>query len=257
MNRMKIEQVAAQLFTIREALKTPKDIAASMKRIAAIGYKAVQVSGMGPIPEAELVKILAGEGLTCCATHEGNILDAPQAVVDRLSKLNCKYTAVPSPGKLPLQTDVDLRHFISKINEAGRVLREGGKVLTYHNHHVEFKRIGGMLILEAIYSGTDPKDLGGEIDTYWVQYGGGDPAAWCRRLKGRLPLLHMKDYRITADNKPDFAEIGHGNLDWKSIIREADAAGCEWYMVEQDMCPGDPFVSLKHSFDYIKEHLCT
>jgi sugar phosphate isomerase/epimerase len=48
-----------------------------------------------------------------------------------------------------------------------------------------------------------------------------------------------------------------GNLDWRAIVREADAAGCEWYMVEQDMCPGDPFASLKQSFDYIREHLCT
>ena len=31
---------------------------------------AVQVSGMEPVAEEELMKILDGEGLICCATHE-------------------------------------------------------------------------------------------------------------------------------------------------------------------------------------------
>ena len=94
---MQISQVGVQLYTLRDFLKTPADIAASMKKVRAIGYEAVQVSGMGPIEEGELVKILASEGLVCAATHEGSndILDDPAKIVDRLGKLNCKYTAYP------------------------------------------------------------------------------------------------------------------------------------------------------------------
>ncbi|RKX34780.1 MAG: sugar phosphate isomerase/epimerase, partial [Verrucomicrobia bacterium] len=44
---MKINQVAAQLYTLRDHIKTPADIAASMKKVREIGYTAVQVSGMG------------------------------------------------------------------------------------------------------------------------------------------------------------------------------------------------------------------
>ena len=61
---MKIEQVALQLYTLREHLGTPDEIAASLKKVAAIGYNAVQASGMGPIKESELKAILDGEGLT-------------------------------------------------------------------------------------------------------------------------------------------------------------------------------------------------
>ena len=67
---MKKSQIAAQLFTLRDFLKTPEDIAASLRKVKQIGYDAVQVSGMGPVAEEELVKILDGEGLICCATHE-------------------------------------------------------------------------------------------------------------------------------------------------------------------------------------------
>ena len=111
-------------------------------------------------------------------------------------------------------------------------------------------------MLEHLYALTDARYLQGEPDTYWVQYGGGDPVDWCERLQGRLPILHLKDYAIGADARPTFAAVGQGNLDWPRIIDAADAAGCRWYAVEQDTCPGDPFESLRQSFDYIQGQLC-
>ena len=258
---MKIQQVAAQLFTLRNAIKTPQDIAASMKRVREMGYQAVQVSGMGPIAEEELMKILDGEGLTCCATHEGTqrILEHPEEIVERLDKLNCTYTAVPSPGGMPLGTADDVRAYVSAMDEAGKVLREGGKVLTYHNHHIEFMRIDGTLILDTIYDESDPRNLQGELDTHWVQAGGGEPTAWCRKLKGRLPLLHLKDYGLDGDRNRVFKEIGYGNLHWETIIPAAEEAGCEWFIVEQDSnwTNDDPFESLRLSFEYIRDTLCS
>lgn len=254
---MKINQVAAQLYTVRNYLKTPADIAASLKKVRAIGYEAVQVSGMGPMVEEELNQILEGEGLVCCATHEPGdvILKEPAQVVERLQKLRCKHTAYPYPSGVDFSSLASVRHLIAGLNAAGRVLNENGQVLAYHNHGHEFRRIKNKTILELIYKQTDPRYLQGEIDTYWVQYGGGDPVDWCRRLKNRLPLLHMKDFAIDAENKPVFAEIGRGNLCWKKIIAMAEKSGCEWFIVEQDTCAGDPFDSLRISFEYIKAKL--
>jgi sugar phosphate isomerase/epimerase len=98
--------------------------------------------------------------------------------------------------------------------------------------------------------------LQGEIDTYWVQYGGGNSTAWCHRLQNRLPLIHLKDYGLTTESEPVFREIGYGNLDFKEIVPAAEKAGCEWFIIEQDTCPGSPFDSLQLSFQYIKENLC-
>jgi sugar phosphate isomerase/epimerase len=256
---MKISQVAVQLYTLRDFLKTPADIAASLKKVAAIGYQAVQVSGMGLIPESELNAILKGEGLICCATHEPakTIREQPEIVVERLKKLDCRYTAYPHAAGVDWSKREDVDKMIADLNHAGEVLRQAGKVLTYHNHAIEFVPIAGTTALDYIYDKTDPQNLLGEIDTYWVQYGGGDPAAWCRKLKGRLPLLHMKDYVFTTHDKPAFAEIGRGTLNWPEIIQAAETSGCQWYIVEQDTCPGDQFDSLKMSYDYIAAHLVT
>ncbi len=255
---MKIEQVAAQLYTVRHFTKTPPDIAASMKRIRNIGYTAVQVSSMGPIPEEELLRILDGEGLVCCATHApgDRILQEPQRIVDSLRKLKCKHTAYPYPEGIKLDTVANVKEFATQLNAAGKVLHDAGMILSYHNHQVEFRRLDGRTILEIIFAETDPRYLKAEIDTYWVQYGGGSPLDWCKKLKKRLPLLHMKDFGMNANNQPTYCEIGNGNLGWKDIVKAAEKNGCEWFIIEQDTCPGDPFDSLKISFDYIQRELC-
>lgn len=254
---MQISQVAAQLYTVRDFLKTPSDIAHSMQKIRAIGYQSVQISGMGEIAESELNTILADHDLTCCATHEStqSLFETPELVVERLQKLGCKYTAVPSPGAYPIATLDDVIEYSLNIEKAGKVLQAAGQVLTYHNHHLEFRKLGGKTILDHIYDSTDAQAVQGELDTYWVHFGGGDVVAWCEKLHGRAPMIHLKDYGITDDNKVNFCEIGQGNLDFRKIIEAAESGGCEWFIVEQDTTPGDPFDSLKTSFDYIAENL--
>jgi len=256
---MKTNQIAAQLYTVRDSLKTPAGIAQTLKKIRAIGYQAVQLSGLGPISELDLVALLQGEGLTCCATHEDSnlILNEPQRVVDHLGKLGCRITAYAWPAGIKFDTLADVKSFAARLNAAGKVLHGAGQVLCYHNHHIEFRRVAGKTVLEILFEETDPRYLQGEPDTYWVQNGGGDPVEWCERLKNRLPILHMKDYTVNAENKPTFAEIGNGNLNWKRIIAAAEKAGCEWFCIEQDTCPGDPFDSLKQSFDFTKRNLCS
>lgn len=254
---MKINQLGAQLYTLRDYLKSPKDIAQALQKVRQIGYEAVQVSGMAAIDEGELVKILDEQGLICAATHEpgDTILNNPQKVVERLAKLRCKYTAYPFPAGINMSSKSSVLDFAAKLNAAGKTLYEAGMVLTYHNHSIEFQRIEGKLIIDMIYDNTDPLYVQGEIDTYWVQHGGGNPAQWCQKLQDRLPLLHLKDYIITNGNVPTYAEIGSGNLDWQQIIPAAQKAGCQWYLVEQDVCPGSPFDSLQKSFCYVKEKI--
>jgi len=255
---MKVNQVAAQMYTLREFLKTPADIEQSLKKVKQIGYPAVQLSGLGPIADADLAALVKESGLICCATHESGerIVNDPAAIVRRLQTLGCTQTAYPWPAPA-LDTLEDVKVLARGLNAAGKVMHEAGITLSYHNHDIEFRRVGGKLILDVLYEETDPRYLQGEIDTYWVQHGGGDSADWCRKLKGRLPLLHLKDYGMAEAFKPTFLEIGYGNLNWKEIIAAADESGCQWFIVEQDVCARDPFESLKMSFEYLRDRCCS
>jgi sugar phosphate isomerase/epimerase len=254
---MKIDQVAAQLYTCRDLLKTPADIAKTLRRLREVGYTAVQVSGMGPIAEEELNKILDGEGLVCCATHESgdSILNHTGKVIERLQKLRCKFTAYPYPGGIDLSSEAVVDELIAKLETAGSAMAAAGLTLCYHNHNHEFRKLGGKTIFERIFEKTNPNHLQAEPDTFWVQYGGGDNVEWCEKLSGRLPLLHIKDYMVTPENTHAFCEIGAGNLNFSRIIAAAERSGCQWFIVEQDICPGDPVDSLRQSFEYIKANL--
>ena len=94
---MKLSQVAIQLYTLRQHCQTAADFAATAARVRAIGYTAVQISGAGPIPEAELVSICRNEGLTICATHEpgAQILDDTTRVIDRLHQAGIRAELLP------------------------------------------------------------------------------------------------------------------------------------------------------------------
>lgn len=257
---MNLDTLAVTLFTIRDHLRTAEDQAVSLKRLRDIGFRSVQVSAVGDTDYGELASMIADAGLSCCATHEKTamILDEPARAAERLGILGCRYTALPHPGGIDLGSLDAVKAFAARLNEAGRVFRGAGYVLTYHNHSIEFRRVAGKPVLEIIYEETDPELVQAEIDTYWVQHGGGDPVRWCRALTGRLPLLHLKDYVIGADNTPAFAELGAGNLAWTSIIDAARGSGCEWFIVEQDAAwaSGDPFESLRCSYEYAKANLC-
>ncbi|MBA2482172.1 MAG: sugar phosphate isomerase/epimerase [Planctomycetes bacterium] len=251
---MHASQIALQLYTLRDRCATAADLATTIARVRKIGYTAVQISGVGPIPETEIVRICRGEGVAICATHEPGktIVEEPQKVIDRLGALGCRHTAYPHPHIKPTTLDEALA-IAAQLDRAGEALRKAGMVLTYHNHALEFRKFGGRTWLDILYSETDPRNLQGEIDTYWVQTGGGDPVAWCRRLYRRLPLLHLKDYGIDDQNKPTMMEIGNGVLDWPAIISAADDAGTEWFIVEQDICPADPFDSITQSLRFLAQ----
>lgn len=248
------KNLAAQLYTIREYTKTPKDIAESMKKIKAIGYDAVQISGLGPIDNKELLSILDGEGLVCCASHDSAaaIVDKTDEIIERLQALKCPYTAYPYPH-VQWTCEEDCLKLAAALNEAGARFKAAGITLCYHNHALEFEKFNGRTVLDILYSASTADNLKGEPDTYWVQQGGANPVSWIRKLSGRMPLLHLKDSGFRG-GKQIMMEIGSGNLEWKPILDAADEAGCLWYIVEQDICPASPFDSLKMSYDYLSEN---
>lgn len=258
---MKINQVGIQLYTLRDYMKTKDDIINSLKKVKQIGYQVVEVCGTGEFTQQEFSQILDDEGLICSSTHQGGktILENTMEIVNTLNNLKCKYVVLPSPWGFCLDTLEDVKQFAKNINEAGKILHDNGKALLYHNHNIEFLKVGGKLIIDVLFDETDPKYLQGELDTYWVQSGGGNPTKWCEKLNNRLPILHIKDYMTIKEEKwckPVFAEIGNGNLDFADIIAAAEKSGCGIFIVEQDGNFTDPFESIKMSFDYIKANLC-
>jgi len=247
--------LGAQLYTVRQFTKTASDLAETLKKIADIGYKAIQISGIGPIDPKEVARIVEDAGLIVAATHVGwnRLLNDLEGVIEEHKLYNCKHVAI---GGLPKEYySVDgLKRFLDELAPIAERLAQEGMDFSYHNHNHELAKYGGKTWLEMLIEESDPKHLKLEIDTYWIQAGGGDPAAWIRKCAGRIPLLHLKDMVVTPDRQQRFAEVGEGNLNWPAILQAAKESGVEWYLVEQDNCyERDPFESLAISYRNLRE----
>lgn len=251
---MKPEQLAVQLYTVRAIMTTPEQAAETLRQIRQIGYVAVQVTPARGVDDVTMRQILHDTGLTCCATHDplDEILKNPHRVIERLNFFECDYTAVPYPRDVDVTARGVVEDLARRLNEVGKVFREHGKVLTYHNHDIEFYRVdGGDTVMDILLSHTEPANVQLEPDVYWIQLGGLSPQNFIAAHADRVPIMHIKDLIVHANRTQTVGEIGHGNLDWPAILAAGDAAGCQWYIVEQDECPGDPLVSLQKSYEFL------
>ena len=253
-NALSAQQIAAQLYTVRDFTKTETGIAETMKKVRQLGYEAVQCSALGPISPAALKNIVDGEGINIIATHTdyARMRDEPQSVIDEHQLWRCKHAAI---GGLPgeYRTAEGYARFAKEASEVAACLAEGGITFSYHNHSFELERFNGRTGLEILYAESDPNYFKSELDTYWIQHGGGDPAAWIRELKGRADIIHLKDMAMQGSTQR-YAEVGEGNLNWSAILTACIYAGVGWYIIEQDTCyERDPFESLGISLRNLKE----
>lgn len=240
-------KVSAQLYTLRDFLQTPQDIARSLQKVREIGYRSVQVSGIGPIEDQELKKMVDAEGLTICATHIrfDELVNKTEAVIDRHLTWECKYVGL---GSMPeaYRNDLDgYKRFAALISDVARKLKEAGLTFIYHNHHFEFRKMAGRTGMDILLEECDSAAVEFELDVYWVQAGGADPVEWIRKVAGRMKVVHLKDMVIGPDGNQRFAEIGEGNMNMRGILQACEEIGVEWAPVEQDQCyERDPFDSL-------------
>jgi sugar phosphate isomerase/epimerase len=63
----------------------------------------------------------------------------------------------------------------------------------------------------------------------------------------------VKDMDKTAAQ--GITEVGNGSIDFKKIFAQSKKAGMDYFFVEQDITPGDPFNSIATSISYIKKNL--
>lgn len=252
---MKQSQLGAQLYSFREFIKTPDDVYSTLLKIKEMGYEAVQLSSsLAPMENSRLKQMLDSVGLYPCSSHDpaARILEEPRAVAARLQELGCSHCAVPFPPYTFPASEEDVVVLARKINEAALIMREYAVTLSYHNHSQEFRHFNHHAMLDLIYANAP--DIQAELDTFWVQRGGGNPERWIERFSGKTDVLHIKDFGIDEPNDVVMRPIGDGNLDWQNILAAGELAGVKYYVVEHDgNCP-DPFESFRRSAEFLKKY---
>ncbi len=244
-------EIGAQFYTLRSFCKDLESFSESLKKVADIGYKTVQISGTCPFEADWLAGELKKNGLKCVLTHTPaeKLKESPSSVAAEHDVFDCKYVGLGYYDFDQEKNSNCYDEFVKTYKPIAEELRKNGKYFMYHHHDLEFSKYNGKLILQSLADDFDADIMGFTLDTFWVQAGGGDPAQWLEKLSGRVPCIHLKDYAYGKK----MSVIGEGNINFDRVFEKAETAGTEYMLVEQDDCNGeDPFDCLKRSYEYLK-----
>ncbi len=247
--------VGLQLYTLREELG--HDFIGTLKKVADIGYRAVEFAGYGDIPAREMKKLLDELGIMAASSHVGLPLGNRELLASTLAyhieynkEIGNRYLVVPWAPLDQLNHVDELQPVLDDLRFAAEACKQGGIGLLYHNHAMEFNKLGDKTIHELLFESIGPELLQAELDLYWVKKAGLDPKSMLCRFKGRAPIIHVKD--MTADERGFFTEVGRGIINYPAIFEKAAELGVEYFIVEQDQCERPPLESVKISFDYMR-----
>lgn len=251
-------RIGVELYTLRNQM--PSKDEEVLHQISQIGYREVEGDYPTLMRTASMLKSLQLNPVSChipVGALEGQGETPLEKIFSDLKALGTEYAVVPYI--MPDQRTAEiLAGFGAKINKAGKMAKDAGLQLCYHNHAFEWGPMNGKHAYEVMFDDTDPKLVQFEVDVFWLSVGGIDPVHFLEAHKGRVPLLHLKDkaqgqqvqYNENV-TKETFKEVGSGSLDFPAILRTAEKIGVKHYFVEQDQTPGDPVASLKQSFTYL------
>ncbi len=261
--------IGLQLYTVRDAMQ--KDPATTLAKVAQTGYTSVEGTYSGPgkfhnIDTKAFSALLKQNGLIMPSCHyrlgeekvngqvqDGTILSGWDRAVDDAAELGLKYMVCAYLSAAERGTLEHYKKVAADFNKAGERCKKAGIQLCYHNHDFEFILEDGKYPYETLLNNTDKNLVKMEMDMYWVTKANQDPIALIDNHPGRFPLWHIKDLDKTPERM--FTEVGNGVINFKEIFKHTEKASLKYFFVEQDKCPGDPFVSIAESITYIKKNL--
>jgi len=248
--------IGLQMFTVRDQLQA--DFGRTVEQLAKIGYKNLEFAGYYNRSPEEVRALLDRVGVVSRSAHIGAPLMRQDAAAQiRSAKtIGQEYITLPSYnfGKEGL---AGWRKGVAEFNQWGKMCRDAGIKLAYHNHAAEFAPLEGTTGYDVLAKEFDPKLVDFELDLYWARFAGQDPLALFAKYPGRFALWHVKDLAVTNDTK-GMTPVGKGTIDFKTIFAHARESGMKYFFVEHDTAgqyPGGSLASVQASYEYLRQLL--
>jgi sugar phosphate isomerase/epimerase len=238
--RVPPDQISIQLYTLRDQLAI--DLEGTLRALQEIGYTRVEHAGFVGRSVGEFKAALDAAGLWASSGH----VAIPQpfdpaawsASLADANTLGSRYIVHPffgidfATGEV-VRTTAPWRAFARDLNRAGRMARDAGLQLGYHNHNWEFFRLTdnpSRTAYDVLTDATDPDLVHLEIDLFWAIRGAHDPVDLIEQNKGRVLQYHVKDLNQAGS----FEDPGQGLIDFARVFRHSREAGAVEYIVERD-----------------------
>lgn len=216
-------------------------MAATFEMLAKAGYTAVEGYGALYADDAAVAATqsgLAATGLTMPTGHFS--LAMLEGEVDKVLEIAraLKMERLYCPHIMPQDRPTDAagwRAFGERLQRVGAPYKAAGYGFGWHNHDFEFKALAdGSIPQDRIFEGGP--GLEWEMDVAWVIRGGADPLAWIEKYKDRITAAHVKDIAPAGEctDEDGWADVGHGTVDWPTIMAALRAIGVRHFVMEHD-----------------------
>lgn len=240
-----------QLFTVREALA--RDVRGALRSLKEIGIVEAELFGLnGPenatlfgLPASDLKRAFDDNGIRVPISHIGGNLTNSAAIADIAKTLGLEAVCVALPsefsgpgGMVPAKDRAQLDALAQKLLRVGREYRDRGLTFGYHNHHIEFTKVDGVVPYDYLMSNTDPALVKIELDIGWLATAGVDPVTYLRRHSGRVIACHLKDYnpRVATDvPQRKLVPPGAGSIDFAAVLAAMRETGVQHGFIEVDV----------------------
>jgi sugar phosphate isomerase/epimerase len=240
-----------QLFTVRSALAA--DPRGALRSLRDIGIVEAELFGLnGPenatlfgLPARDLKRAFDENGIRVPISHIGGNLANTTAIAEIARTLGVEALCVALPsefsgpgGMVPAQSRAQLDSLAEKLNRVGREYRDLGLTFGYHNHHIEFTRVDGVVPYDYLMSNTDPQLVMIELDVGWLATAGVDPVTYLRKHAGRVIACHLKDYdpKIQSDvPQRKLIAPGAGTIDFAAVLAAMRETGVAHGFIEVDV----------------------
>jgi len=263
-HRVPPNQISIQLFTLRDQLAI--DLEGTLAALHEIGYTRVEHAGFVGRTVEEFKAALDAAGLWASSGHV--LIPQPfdraawSAALADANTLGSRFIVHPffginfATGEV-VRTTAPWRAFARDLNRAGRMARDAGLKLGYHNHNWEFFRLTddpSRTAYDVLTDTTDPDLVHLELDLFWVTRGARDPVDVIKQNKGRVLQYHVKDMNQAGS----FEDPGQGLIDFARIFRHSKEAGVVEYIVERDdagtppRTPADALTTARVGYQFLR-----
>lgn len=278
---------AVQQIMLGTVTKNEDQAQETLKQIKAAGYDGIELNGFMIHPSSFLVrvmtkaagmpvgkggqfdwkKLLDQAGLCCVSLHEdlGTIQRDPETVIAEVDKLGTDKIVITGMYRFDYSDKEAVRKLTDDLNRSGKVLKDSGIQLLYHNHNCEFRKVEpGKTAYDMIIEETDPEYVNFELDSYWPTEAGVSAITLMKKLGERMKLYHINDRgtkvsgpSMTPILKSDSMELGYGNMNLEELVKQALDVDVDAIILEshKNWADRSPVRSLQLSAEFLKQHM--
>ena len=220
-----------------------EDLTGALGEAQRLGFDGIELAWYAGHPVAKVRQAVKDIGLDVwsCHTDVQEMLTGGDALFEDVASFGARYVIIchmteeQRPGGAAFEKTVEQ---VARLSQRAR--EQYGLTMLYHNHDFDLKIMpDGRRSLDHSYEAFD---VLGELDTCWVELCGASTVDYLQRYAGRIPLMHIKDFRHNAAasglSSPapgaEFCPLGMGALDFEAIFAAAQATGVKGTILEID-----------------------